>query len=53
MSSRNFADPEKFAPERWMKDAPKKYAGDNKKAMQQFSVGPMNGIGRKYVITDF
>ncbi|KAF2969310.1 hypothetical protein GQX73_g4253 [Xylaria multiplex] len=37
-------DPEKFAPERWMNDA--KYKGDQLDAMQPFSLGPRNCIGR-------
>jgi cytochrome P450 len=43
----NFADPENFVPDRWMKDPPARYAQDNKKALQPFSVGPRNCIGRK------
>ncbi|KAI1378410.1 cytochrome P450 [Hypoxylon crocopeplum] len=37
-------DPMAFAPERWMEDP--KYKGDRLEAMQPFSVGPRNCIGR-------
>lgn len=46
-SSRNFADPKTFVPDRWMKDPPSRYANDNRKVLQPFSVGPRNCIGRK------
>ena len=46
-SERNFADPDLFVPERWMKNPPAKYVNDNKKVLQPFSVGPRNCIGRK------
>ncbi|KAK0105890.1 hypothetical protein ONS95_004403 [Cadophora gregata] len=47
MSDANFADPRKFVPERWLKgdECPERYRGDNRKAMQPFSVGPRNCIG--------
>ncbi|KAF4633926.1 hypothetical protein G7Y89_g4186 [Cudoniella acicularis] len=45
-SPKNWTDPEKFVPERWLKDPPERYAHDNKKAMQPFSIGPRNCIGR-------
>ncbi|PVH86386.1 cytochrome P450 [Cadophora sp. DSE1049] len=47
MSDNNFADPKKFAPERWLKgdECPERYRGDNRKAMQPFSIGPRNCIG--------
>ncbi|KAI8633029.1 putative cytochrome P450 monooxygenase [Xylariaceae sp. FL1651] len=41
---RFWTEPEKFAPERWMDDP--KYKGDQLDAMQPFSVGPRNCIGR-------
>ena len=43
-SERNFKDPELFVPERWMGDA--RYANDNREAIQPFSFGPRNCIGR-------
>ncbi|TVY55884.1 Cytochrome P450 monooxygenase aclL [Lachnellula cervina] len=45
-SPRNFADPEKFVPERWMKEPPARYANDHTKVFQPFSFGPRNCIGR-------
>ncbi|KAI1352187.1 cytochrome P450 [Xylaria sp. FL0043] len=41
---RYWTEPEKFAPERWMNDP--KYKNDQLDAMQAFSVGPRNCIGR-------
>ncbi|GAP90553.1 putative cytochrome P450 [Rosellinia necatrix] len=41
---RFWSEPEKFAPERWMGEA--KYNNDHLEAMQSFSVGPRNCIGR-------
>ncbi|KAL2060790.1 hypothetical protein VTL71DRAFT_8842 [Oculimacula yallundae] len=48
MSEDNFADPEKFVPERWLKDdaCPERYRGDDRKAMQPFSFGPRNCLGK-------
>jgi len=45
-SSRNFADPDKFVPERWLKNPPERYKNDRRKVLQPFSVGPRNCIGR-------
>ena len=39
----NFRNPDEFVPERWIDPA---YASDVKKALQPFSVGPRNCIGR-------
>ncbi|KAM0490942.1 hypothetical protein ACHAP8_011080 [Fusarium lateritium] len=39
-----FKDPESFVPERWLGDP--KYDSDKKAAMQPFSVGPRNCIGK-------
>ncbi len=49
MSEDNFADPERYIPERWLKgdQCPERYRGDDRKAMQPFSVGPRNCIGKK------
>ncbi|KAI2463323.1 putative cytochrome P450 [Annulohypoxylon bovei var. microspora] len=41
---RYWKEPQKFAPERWMDDP--KYKGDQLDAMQPFSIGPRNCIGR-------
>jgi len=46
-SPRNFADPEAFIPERWLKDAPAKFKDDNHAAMNPFSFGPRNCLGKK------
>ncbi|TVY84339.1 Cytochrome P450 monooxygenase aclL [Lachnellula suecica] len=45
-SPANFLDPDRFVPERWMKNPPAKYANDNRAVLQPFSVGPRNCIGR-------
>jgi cytochrome P450 len=43
-SSRNFTDPDKYAPERFLGD--EKYASDKRQVIQPFSVGPRNCIGQ-------
>ncbi|KAL9108200.1 MAG: hypothetical protein Q9187_008323, partial [Circinaria calcarea] len=43
-SLKNFRDPYKFVPERWLDDP--RYADDNKAALQPFSLGPRNCIGK-------
>ncbi|KAK8198485.1 hypothetical protein M8818_006350 [Zalaria obscura] len=43
-SSRNFKDPDKFAPERWLGD--ERYKDDNRAAFQPFSYGPRNCLGK-------
>lgn len=48
-SESNFCDPFKFAPERWMGDPA--YQHDIRDAMQGFSLGPRNCLGRRYVNT--
>ncbi|KAF9733474.1 hypothetical protein PMIN06_012219 [Paraphaeosphaeria minitans] len=45
-SSRNFVEPDAFVPERWLKDAPEKFKDDNHAAMNPFSFGPRNCIGK-------
>lgn len=56
-SEENFADPEEFVPERWLDgedvvgDGKKwkreeKYEGDRRGAMQPFSFGPRNCLGK-------
>ena len=42
-SARNFREPKRFIPERWIDDA---WASDDKKASQPFSLGPRGCIGR-------
>jgi len=44
-SPTNFVDPDRFLPERWFSDDPK-YANDKREALQPFSYGPRNCIGR-------
>lgn len=43
-SSRNFTDPDKYAPERFL--GAEKYASDKRQVIQPFSVGPRNCIGQ-------
>lgn len=44
----NFKDPEIYLPERWLDDEGP-YKNDRREALQPFSFGPRNCIGRKYV----
>jgi cytochrome P450 len=48
-SSRNFTEPEKFIPERWLEDEYQGQRFDKSRhaALQPFSVGPRNCIGKK------
>lgn len=43
--SQNFTEPLKYRPERFLNDP--KYANDRKEAIQPFSFGPRNCIGKK------
>lgn len=43
----NFADPDAFHPERWLDHADAKFANDQRDALQPFSYGPRNCIGKK------
>lgn len=45
-SSANFTDPKSFIPERWLPEVPERYRNDRKDALQPFSVGPRNCIGK-------
>lgn len=42
----NFALPDEFHPERWLDDADPRFANDNRDALQAFSLGPRNCIGK-------
>ena len=48
----NFKDPEIYLPERWLDDEGP-YKNDRREALQPFSFGPRNCIGRKYVNMSF
>ncbi|KAI4152136.1 MAG: hypothetical protein L6R39_001887 [Caloplaca ligustica] len=45
-SSDNFTDPSSFIPERWLPEAPERYRSDNRPALQPFSMGPRNCLGK-------
>ncbi|KAG4442095.1 hypothetical protein IFR05_002432 [Cadophora sp. M221] len=45
-SSTNFHDPERFAPERWLPNPPEEFSKDVKEALNPFSTGPRNCIGK-------
>ncbi|RDW66665.1 cytochrome P450-10 [Coleophoma crateriformis] len=49
-SEKNWTDPDKFAPERWLKDP--KYANDDKAAFAPFSLGTRNCIGKNLAIAE-
>ncbi|GME28656.1 PAS domain-containing protein [Neofusicoccum parvum] len=44
-SPENFEAPDEFLPERWLPDADERFARDDRKVMQPFSVGPRNCLG--------
>jgi cytochrome P450 len=50
-SALNFADPDKFAPERFLKED-NRYKNDKKEASQPFHVGPRNCIGRNLAMVE-
>jgi cytochrome P450 len=47
MSPKVFGDPLAFVPERWTGD--ERFANDERSALQPFSVGPRDCLGKKYV----
>ncbi|EMD94546.1 hypothetical protein COCC4DRAFT_45065 [Bipolaris maydis ATCC 48331] len=48
----NFAHPEKFAPERWLPNAPLAYSNDRKNVFQPFSTGPRNCVGKNLAMAE-
>ena len=47
-SPKNFADPEKFVPERWLEGKrEERFEADQREVLQPFSVGARNCIGKK------
>lgn len=50
-SEDNFARPDEFIPERWTDEDQEPWKNDRRDALQPFSFGPRNCIGRKYVLT--
>ncbi|WDK16631.1 cytochrome P450 [Colletotrichum graminicola] len=49
-NEKHFAQPESFIPERWLGDA--RFTDDYKSALQPFSVGPRNCIGRNLAMSE-
>ncbi|OCK88101.1 cytochrome P450 [Cenococcum geophilum 1.58] len=45
-SPSNFKNPDDFIPQRWLPEAEKEFAGDNKNTLQPFSFGPRNCVGK-------
>jgi len=45
-SSLNFKNPDDFIPQRWLPEAEKEFAEDNKHILQPFSFGPRNCVGK-------
>lgn len=43
-SKRNWSEPDKFKPERWLGDS---LPGDDRRSMQPFILGPRNCLGKK------
>jgi len=46
LSSRNFHQPDVFAPERWLPDPPEEFKNDKLGCVQAFHVGPRNCVGK-------
>ena len=51
-SSRNFFDPSKFAPERWLESKGDRYASDKRDVLQPFSIGARNCIGKNLAMAE-
>ena len=52
-AKRNFSQPERFMPERWLDDARKEVGSEDKlDVVQPFSVGPRNCIGQHLAIAE-
>jgi cytochrome P450 len=47
----NFRDPDSFIPERFLGD--ERFVNDNRSALNPFSLGPRNCIGKKYAISPY
>ncbi|KAJ4303387.1 hypothetical protein N0V90_002280 [Kalmusia sp. IMI 367209] len=45
-SPSNFKDPDSFVPERWLPEGQKEYGSDNREAINAFSYGPRNCLGK-------
>ncbi|KAF3004318.1 hypothetical protein E8E13_009274 [Curvularia kusanoi] len=45
-SSENFTDPDSFIPERFLPEGKEKYGGDRREALNAFSHGPRNCVGK-------
>ncbi|KAJ5276481.1 Cytochrome monooxygenase lcsI [Penicillium chrysogenum] len=45
-SESHFADADSFIPERWLESRDKRFESDNRPAVQPFSLGPRNCLGR-------
>jgi cytochrome P450 len=43
----NWKHPEDFVPERFMREGQAEYASDRREALQPFSFGPRNCVGKK------
>ncbi|KAK6863710.1 hypothetical protein PG995_000238 [Apiospora arundinis] len=52
LSPANFANPNDFVPERWLKQPPAEYADDNLEATQAFSLGPRGCIGKNLAMSE-
>jgi cytochrome P450 len=46
-SPSNFKRPDEFIPERWLPEAEGEFGSDKKHALQPFSFGPRNCLGKK------
>ncbi|KAK8137100.1 hypothetical protein PG984_005040 [Apiospora sp. TS-2023a] len=52
LSPANFANPNDFVPERWLKQPPAEYVDDNHEATQAFSLGPRGCIGKNLAMSE-